>query len=90
MAVKYGRREKATKMETVVNAKGQITIPAKIRRQLGIRDGTYLHIDVNTVARQIILTPVTREYVHNLRGRYKGKGLMKSLMAEKKREEVMV
>ena len=73
-------------METVATSKGQVVIPSKIRKQLGIKDGTYLQIDVNTVTRQIILTPVTREYIHSLRGKYKGKGLMKSLMAEKKRE----
>ncbi len=73
-------------METVATSKGQVVIPSKIRKQLGIKDGTYLQIDVNTVTRQIILTPVTREYIHSLRGKYKGKGLMKSLMADKKRE----
>lgn len=73
-------------METVATSKGQVVIPSKIRKQLGIKDGTYLQIDVNTVTKQIILTPVTREYVQSLRGKYKGKGLMKSLMAEKKRE----
>ncbi len=73
-------------METVATSKGQVVIPSKIRKQLGIKDGTYLQIDVNPVTRQIILTPVTREYVRSLRGKYKGKGLMKSLMAEKKRE----
>ena len=73
-------------METVATSKGQVVIPSKIRKQLGIKDGTYLQIDVNVVTRQIILTPVTREYVHSLRGKYKGKGLMKSLMADKKRE----
>ena len=73
-------------METVATSKGQVVIPSKIRKQLGIKDGTYLQIDVNAVTRQIILTPVTREYVQSLRGKYKGKGLMKSLMAEKKRE----
>ena len=73
-------------METVATSKGQVVIPSKIRKQLGIKDGTYLQIDVNTATRQIILTPVTREYIHSLRGKYKGKGLMKSLMADKKRE----
>jgi hypothetical protein len=57
-----------------------------IRKQLGITDGTYLQIDVDAVARQIILTPITREYIHSLRGKYKGKGLMKSLLADKKRQ----
>jgi AbrB family looped-hinge helix DNA binding protein len=73
-------------METVATSKGQVVIPSKIRKQLGIKDGTYLQIDVNAVTKQIILTPVTREYVRSLRGKYKGKGLMKALMAEKKRE----
>ena len=73
-------------METVATSKGQVVIPSKIRKQLGIKDGTYLQIDVNAETRQIILTPVTREYVRSLRGKYKGKGLMKSLMAEKKGE----
>jgi AbrB family looped-hinge helix DNA binding protein len=73
-------------METVATSKGQVVIPSKIRKQLGIKNGTYLQIDVNTVTKQIILTPVTREYVRSLRGKYKGKGLMKALIAEKKRE----
>lgn len=73
-------------METVATSKGQVVIPSKIRKQLGIKDGTHLQIDVNNVTKQIILTPITREYVRSLRGKYKGKGLMKALMAEKKRE----
>jgi len=73
-------------METVANSKGQIVIPARIRRQLGIMNGTYLQVEVNAMTRQIILTPITREYIHSLRGRHKGKGLMKALMADKRRE----
>jgi AbrB family looped-hinge helix DNA binding protein len=77
-------------MRTVVNSKGQIIIPSKIRKQLGIEDGTYLRIDVSTVTRQIILTPITREHIHSLRGKYKDRGLMKSWMAEKRRERDMM
>lgn len=73
-------------METIATSKGQVVIPSKVRKQLGIKDGTYLQIDVNAITKQIILTPVTREYVRSLRGKYKGKGLMKALMSEKKRE----
>lgn len=74
-------------METVATSKGQIVIPSKIRRQLGIKEGTYFQIDVDNINKRIILTPVTREYVNSLRGKYKGKGLMKALMADKKREK---
>jgi AbrB family looped-hinge helix DNA binding protein len=73
-------------METITTSKGQLVIPAKIRQQLGIKEGTHLQIDVDERNR-IILTPITREYVHSLRGKYKGKGLMKALLAEKKREK---
>ena len=73
-------------MEIVANSKGQIVIPSPIRKQLGIKGGTYLQIDVDAIAGQIILTPITREFVRSLRGKYKGKGLMKAWMVEKKRE----
>lgn len=74
-------------METVTTSKGQVVIPSKIRRKLGIGEGTYIQVDLDEQNRRIILTPITREYIHSLRGKYKGKGLMKALMAEKKREQ---
>jgi AbrB family looped-hinge helix DNA binding protein len=74
-------------METVATSKGQVVIPSKVRRQLGIKEGTYLQIYVDEANKRLILTPVTREYVHSLRGKYKGKGLMKAFMADKKREK---
>ena len=74
-------------METIATSKGQVVIPSKIRKQLGIKEGTYLQIEVDEKSKQIILTPVTREYIHSLRGKYKGKGLMKALAAEKRREK---
>lgn len=74
-------------MEIIANSKGQVRIPSKIRRQLGIKDETYLHVEVDAVTKKIILTPITRMYIHGLRGKYKGKGLMKALMNEKKYEK---
>jgi AbrB family looped-hinge helix DNA binding protein len=74
-------------METITTSKGQVVIPSKLRRRLGIREGTYIQIDVDDVNKRLILTPVTREYIHSLRGKYRGKGLMKALMAEKTREK---
>ena len=73
-------------METVATSKGQIVIPSKVRQQLGIKEGTYLQIDVDEANKRLILTPVTRDYIHSLRGKYKGRGLMKALRAEKKQE----
>ena len=74
-------------METITTSKGQVVIPSKLRRRLGIREGTYIQIDLDDLNKRLILTPVTREYIHSLRGKYKGRGLMKALMAEKTREK---
>jgi len=65
-------------METVINSKGQLIIPSEIRKQLGIKDKSFLQIGVDVETRRIILTP--------LRGKYKGKGLLKAMMNEKKPE----
>ena len=72
--------------ETYATVKGQVVIPVSVRRKLAIKEGTRIQIEVNEETRQIILTPITREYVHSLRGKYKGKGLLKALMEEKQRE----
>ena len=73
-------------METYATVKGQIVIPSSIRRKFGIKKSTRIQIDVDEENKHIILTPITREYVQGLRGKFKGKGLLKSLMADKKRE----
>jgi len=74
------------KTETYATVKGQVVIPASVRRKLAIKEGTRIQVEVNEETRQIILTPITREYIHGLRGKFKGKGLLKALMEEKKRE----
>lgn len=73
-------------MVTTATTKGQIVIPASIRRKFEIKKGTRIEIQVDEKAHLIILRPITREYIHSLRGKFKGKGLLKELMEEKKRE----
>ena len=73
-------------METIATTKGQIVIPSKVRSRLGIKEGTRIQIEVNEKDKSIILTPITRQYVHSIRGKLKGHGLVKTLMAEKKKE----
>lgn len=73
-------------MEAYATVKGQIVIPSKIRRKLGIKESTRIQIDLDEENKKIVLTPITREYIHSVRGRLKGKGLLKSLAAEKKIE----
>jgi len=73
-------------MDSYMSVRGQIVIPAKIRRKFGIKEGTRVQVDMDERAHRIILTPITRDYVQKLRGKYKGKGLLAALAAEKKRE----
>lgn len=73
-------------METTATSKGQIVIPSSVRRKLGIKEGTRIQIELREDSNEIVLKPITREYVHSLRGRFKGKGLLKALMAEKEKE----
>jgi len=76
-------------METTATTKGQIVIPSSIRKRLGIKSGTRINVELDEANGQIILRPITREYIHSLRGRLKGKGLLDELAAEKERERAL-
>ena len=73
-------------METIVKSKGRVLIPAEIRRKFGIKEGTPIQVELDEQNRKIILTPITREYVQRLRGKYKNRGLLKAFMAGKKQD----
>jgi AbrB family looped-hinge helix DNA binding protein len=68
-----------------VTQKGQVVIPMKLRKKLGIREGTpvtFLEED-----NRLILQPLTTEYVAKLRGVLKGEpSPLKTLLRERKRE----
>ena len=73
--------------KSVVTAKGQIVIPAKLRRKHGIKKGT--KVSIYERGSEIGLQPLTDEYIRSMAGigRNWGKGnLLKALMEEKKRE----
>jgi AbrB family looped-hinge helix DNA binding protein len=61
-------------------------IPSSIRRKFDIKEGTRIQIEVDEDAQEIILKPITRQFIRSLRGKYKGSGLVDELMAEKRRE----
>jgi AbrB family looped-hinge helix DNA binding protein len=79
----------AMKAETAtVTSKGQLVIPAGLRRRLGIGKGTRVSIVEDNG--RLILQPVTREFVHGLRGSLKGRpSLLELLLEERKRERVL-
>ena len=71
----------AHKMNTAyVTIKGQLVVPARIRRRFGIKPGT--RIDFIEEGERIIFQPVTREYISGFRGIFKRKGGRKSAVQE--------
>jgi AbrB family looped-hinge helix DNA binding protein len=73
-------------METTATTKGQVVIPSSVRKKLGIRSGTRIHVKLDEANAQIILTPITREYIHSLRGKFRGAGMLKELEASRERD----
>ena len=74
--------------ETVqFTTKGQVVIPAKFRKDFGIEEGT--KASVIKTPEGILLRPITRSYIKSLRGSLKGRGVMKSMMADRRRERAL-
>jgi len=75
----------ALKAESVVfTTKGQVVIPARVRRELQIENGTRASVTVTSDG--ILLRPITRAYLKSLRGSLKGTGVMQAMMADRKKE----
>lgn len=73
-------------METsVVTIKGQIVIPAKVRKKYDIKNGTKIAFVEEDG--KIILQPLDKNYFNSLAGALGLKGkMLKSLMEDKKKE----
>lgn len=74
----------------VVTTKGQLVVPAGIRRRFGIKPGTA----VRFIERdgEILFQPVTREFIRSLQGSLRDQGpatteLLRERAADRKREE---
>ncbi|MGH8567917.1 MAG: AbrB/MazE/SpoVT family DNA-binding domain-containing protein [Gammaproteobacteria bacterium] len=71
--------------EATISSKGQLVIPARLRRRLGIRKGTKVHLIEE--GDRLILQPVTREFIRKLRGSLKGTpSILDKLLKERRRE----
>ena len=66
------------------SVKVQIVIPRRLRREFGIEEGT--RAVVYRDGERIVLKPMTLQHYRSMRGSLKGKGALKALMAERKRE----
>lgn len=80
------RGGRAVKTDTAtVTTKGQLVIPARLRRRLGIRKGTLVSFTEENG--RLLLQPVTPEFIRSLRGSLKGEpSLLRVLLEERKRE----
>jgi len=77
---------KAYRMKTRANAKGQIVIPAALRRKYGIEEGTRITVYDN--GDSIVLKPITEQYLKKLQGSLKGTGALKALIAERRKDKL--
>jgi AbrB family looped-hinge helix DNA binding protein len=74
------------KAETaVVTSKGQMVIPARLRRRFGIRKGTLVRFHEDNG--RLIIQPVTREFIHGLRGSLKGDPSAFATLLESRKQE---
>jgi AbrB family looped-hinge helix DNA binding protein len=70
---------------SVVTTKGQLVIPARLRRRFGIKKGTIVTFMEDDG--RIIVQPVTREFIRGLRGSLKGEpSALGTLLEERKRD----
>jgi AbrB family looped-hinge helix DNA binding protein len=77
------------KLETsVVTTKGQLVIPARLRRRFGIKKGTT--VSFLEEGGRIIVQPVTRQFIRTLRGSLKrGPSALDLLLKERKQERTL-
>jgi AbrB family looped-hinge helix DNA binding protein len=74
----------------VVTTKGQLVVPAGIRRRFGIKPGTAIRFIERDG--EILFQPVTREFIRSLQGSLRANGsatedLLRDRAADRKREE---
>jgi AbrB family looped-hinge helix DNA binding protein len=70
---------------STVTTKGQLVIPSKLRRKYGIRKGT--RVAMIEEENRIILQPLTRAYIHSLRGSFKGEKSALEFLKEGRRQD---
>ena len=74
------------KAETsVVTTKGQLVIPARLRRRFGIKKGTT--ISFLEEGGRIVVQPVTRQFIRGLRGSLKREPSALDLLLKERKQE---
>lgn len=73
---------------STVTTKGQLVIPAKLRRKFGIRKGTKVAFTEEN--HRLVLQPLTPAFIRSLRGSWKGgPSALEFLLEDRKRERTL-
>lgn len=70
---------------SIVTTKGQIVIPARLRKKTGIKKGTRVFLEERDG--EIVIHPATPEFYEKQFGILKGSGITKSLQESRRREK---
>lgn len=72
--------------ESTMTSKGQIVIPAKLRRRYGLKPGTKVYFIERD--NEILFQPVTKEYIRTVHGMLKSEAsVTKELLKERARDK---
>jgi len=67
--------------QTTITSKGQVVIPAALRRKFGLTP--QVRLTVYEEGDRIVLRPITEATIEQVRGKYKGTGALRALLAER-------
>jgi len=73
-----------TSEKAVVTTKGQVVIPARLRKRLKIKKGTLVAFTEENG--RLVMQPVTAEFIASLKGSLKGGGALEYLLGERKKD----
>jgi AbrB family looped-hinge helix DNA binding protein len=72
--------------ESTITSKGQIVVPAKLRRRYGLKPGTKVYFIERDD--EILFQPVTKEFIRSVHGMLKSEtSVTKELLKERAREK---
>jgi AbrB family looped-hinge helix DNA binding protein len=84
-------RKTADKSEvytTTVSSRGQVVLPAPVRRKLGLRKGTRISIVLGQEnEKSMVLRPIETDVIRELRGILKGAGEALDFLQEERRRD---
>lgn len=69
----------------IVTSKGQVVIPAEIRKKYGIKPGTQISFFEENG--RLVIQPITEQFIENLAGSLKGKADLSAIVRREKKRD---